>query len=311
MGKKGHSSKIVVISPCFNEEESIAEFIKRVHKVSSELEKYRLVLLLVDDGSSDMSCNIINSYKTRLHEEFEIILIQNMVNKGHQQSIYNGINYSLLNLKPNFLIIMDCDGEDNPETIKEFIKHRTHDIVLAKRIKRNEGLIFRFNYSLYKSLTFIVLGRRIDFGNFSMISIDLAQQLVCDGFVHYAAYLSKFRTRVKYIQTRRTPRIAGSSKMNYDTLILHGLKVFIEYSEEVLLFYFKAATGLGLIILVLIIHVILLKLSGNATPGWSSNLISSLINSFLITSSTFLLGLLITKERFRIKGPSANVHHVL
>ena len=64
---------------------------------------------------------------------------------------------------------MDGDGEDRPEEItlvQMALKHQIKSVV-ARRIKRSEGVIFRSMYEIHKLITFIFTGKKINFGNYS------------------------------------------------------------------------------------------------------------------------------------------------
>ena len=59
---------------------------------------------------------------------------------------------------------MDGDGEDRPEEIKnlvEKIKENPNFSVVAKRIKRSEGLFFQFLYQLHKLITYVFTGKKL------------------------------------------------------------------------------------------------------------------------------------------------------
>ena len=68
---------------------------------------------------------------------------------------------------------MDGDGEDRPEEIKLFvekIKKVDNTSVVAKRIKRSEGLIFTILYNFHKLITLIFTGHNMNFGHFTCLS---------------------------------------------------------------------------------------------------------------------------------------------
>ena len=65
-----------------------------------------------------------------------------------------------LSKQSNFdhLILMDGDGEDRPEEIKNLVDQALKDpgtSVVAKRIKRSEGPLFQLLYRIHKYLTFV------------------------------------------------------------------------------------------------------------------------------------------------------------
>ena len=59
---------------------------------------------------------------------------------------------------------MDSDGEDRPPEIKELINkisENPNNSIVAKRIKRSEGLLFQTLYMFHKLLTIIFTGKML------------------------------------------------------------------------------------------------------------------------------------------------------
>ena len=68
---------------------------------------------------------------------------------------------------------MDGDGEDRPSELESLIKEALKNpecSVVAKRVKRSEGPIFTFFYSLHKLITLIFTGKLMNFGHYSLIT---------------------------------------------------------------------------------------------------------------------------------------------
>ena len=68
---------------------------------------------------------------------------------------------------------MDGDGEDRPQEIKDLINQSIKDpnkSIVAKRIKRSEGLFFQLLYKFHKLLTLFFTGQNINFGNFTCLT---------------------------------------------------------------------------------------------------------------------------------------------
>ena len=94
-------------------------------------------------------------------------------NTGHARCNAFGIRYVFQNKKFDNLILMDGDGEDRPVEIKSLlnnIKDEPHFSVVAKRVKRSEGPFFQFLYQVHKLITIIFTGKKINFGNYSILT---------------------------------------------------------------------------------------------------------------------------------------------
>ncbi len=74
-------------------------------------------------------------------------------NLGHQKAIALGIAYINADVRSDFIIVMDADGEDRPEDIAKLLQESnkyTGHVIFARRTGRSEGVIFRAFYFFYK-----------------------------------------------------------------------------------------------------------------------------------------------------------------
>jgi dolichol-phosphate mannosyltransferase len=106
---------ISVVIPVFNEEDSLPELFKRLSILNdSRPDKYRFEFLLVNDGSSDNSLNLI-LHQAEEHSSFKVLSFSR--NFGHQAALLAGITYA----KGDAVVAMDADLQDPPEIIHELI----------------------------------------------------------------------------------------------------------------------------------------------------------------------------------------------
>jgi hypothetical protein len=129
----------------------------------------------------------------------------------------------------------------------------------------------------------------ITFGNFSLVPQRRLQNLVrvSEIWNNYPGGIIRSRIPYDSIPTDRATRLAGESKMNFVSLVLHGLStisVLVDTTAVRILIFSIFMSGLAV---AFIIVILFLKLIGNATPGWASTLGSTLIilmlQSFLIS----------------------------
>ena len=95
------------------------------------------------------------------------------VNKGHARCNAFGIRFINSNENCDYVIVMDSDGEDRPQEIKNLIDRIIEEpniSVVAKRVKRSEGKIFQSLYQIHKLVTLIFTGKKINFGNYSCLT---------------------------------------------------------------------------------------------------------------------------------------------
>ena len=79
-------------------------------------------------------------------------------NQVHQRCIASGLKYICENEDFDRVIVMDADGEDRPEEIKNFIKKAKENpdkTITGNRFKRSESIIFKVLYEVHKMLTLL------------------------------------------------------------------------------------------------------------------------------------------------------------
>ncbi len=280
------SNKYVLVMPVYNDWQSLKVL---ADDIEMELgERYNIEFLIVDDCSLDSRDYILkNSTILRL-----------TTNVGHQRAIAIGLSYCYENMNPYKVIVMDSDGEDTVEGIKLLIEssEKNEDVIIfAKRIKRKESLFFRLFYYVYKILFRLFTGKGITFGNFSIIPRNLLKRVVYlpEIWSHYCAAITKSKVNYKTIDVERGKRIKGVSKMNFYSLVIHGLSAVSVHIEVVAVRLLVSSIILVLLSITGILVVSYFKFFTNmATPGWATSAISGfsiIIMQALILSIVLVL----------------------
>lgn len=287
-------SHYVIILPVFNESNLISKLYKSLEIELNQIDK-SFTLLFVNDGSTDNTISEIKNINTNSNK-IQIQIIQLNANSGHQNAIREGIIYTNDNLleKTKGIIVMDADGEDNPQAIKELITFERFDIIFVTRGKRKESFSFKLGYFFYKLIFKIITNNSINFGNYSLLSPRVVKSISNKHFFHYSAFLSKQKFDIKTIKYDRLKRLDGKSKMGTKNLLFHGLKSFIEYTEEIVFFQLKIFGILILFLFGIVCYIFYSKfIVKNAVLGWTSSLLAELLNSLLIMFSSIIITTLV------------------
>ena len=143
---------------------------------------------------------------------------------------------------------MDSDGEDRPNEISELIKKiklKPELSVVAKRIKRSEGIFFRFLYETHKLITFIFTGKKINFGNYSCLTKKDSFNISNQGSLwsSFSGTLKKKVKNLNEINSIRGVRYFGPSKMSLISLILHSFAIIgvfknIVFTRSIVIIFF-------------------------------------------------------------------------
>ena len=121
---------ISIIAPCYNEEETIEPFLRRIEEILTQInEPYEIVF--INDGSKDNTLNILLNAK----QNFKNIRIINFSrNFGKEAALTAGLDKA----RGEAAIPIDVDLQDPPELIKDLVARwrEGYDVVLAKRADR-------------------------------------------------------------------------------------------------------------------------------------------------------------------------------
>ena len=116
--------KISVIIPCFNEENTIIEILK---KVNNQKKNFDIEIIISDDGSTDSTINLLEK-NAELYDE----LVKNKNNSGKGSAIKKGLELT----KGDIIIFQDADLEYDPndytKLIKPFLESQA-DVVYGSR----------------------------------------------------------------------------------------------------------------------------------------------------------------------------------
>ena len=285
-----------VVTPVFEDGQSFAELCRNLSRVDADL---RLEILAVDDGS-------VNDPPT-LHAIEQAGLRGRVIrlrrNVGHQMAISVGLAQAASEPRYAGVVVMDCDGEDKPQDIVRLVRAvRTNpDVAVATRGRRTESLTFRVFYQLYRCLFGLLTGRKIDFGNFCAVGPRGLSRLVAmqESRLHLAAAVIKSRLYMVEIPIDRGKRYCGRSRMNFYSLTLHGIRAVAVFDDAVLTRMGVVCVSAAVLGAAIFATAAILKLIGEATPGWLTFVTGFLILVFLQTAVLSLVALILNGLTYR------------
>ena len=227
--------KIIILIPVFNDWESLKKLIHEIGENINTFDDISFECLIINDAST------INQPKIVKPNKFDSMEILNMrENRGHARCNAFGIRYIFQNKIFDNLILMDGDGEDRPTEIKSLVEtiiKNPNKSVVAKRVKRSEGLIFRTLYQAHKLITLFFTGKNINFGNFSILTKDDVGKLHSKASL-WSSISGSVKKHVKdfnEINSVRGLRYFGPSKMSLFKLIIHSLSIIAVFKYQVFL----------------------------------------------------------------------------
>ncbi len=227
--------KIIILIPVYNEWESLDKLLIEINKNIEFFSDINFECLIINDAST--------TQLPELHkpDNFESIELLNMrENRGHARCNAFGIRYIFQNKKFDNLILMDGDGEDRPEEIKSLVKKiiENPDLsVVAKRIKRSEGLFFQTLYQLHKLITLIFTGQNVNFGNYCILTRRDVEKLHTKASLwsSFSGTVKKNLKSINEISSIRGVRYFGPSQMSLLKLIIHSFSIIAVFKYNVFL----------------------------------------------------------------------------
>ncbi|MCW7760934.1 undecaprenyl-phosphate 4-deoxy-4-formamido-L-arabinose transferase [Photorhabdus luminescens] len=152
--------KVSVVIPVYNEEESLPILLERTLAACKQLtQEYELIL--VDDGSSDKSAEIL--IQAAEQSENHIIAILLNRNYGQHSAIMAGFNQ----VNGDLIITLDADLQNPPEEIPRLVKtaEQGYDVVGTRRANRQDSLFRKTASKIINAMITKATGRSMgDYG---------------------------------------------------------------------------------------------------------------------------------------------------
>ncbi len=261
--------KIKLLIPVYNDWQSVIKLLEIINSEVSGL-SHEFSVIIINDASTEnkpeISINLDNL------NSIKIINIKN--NQGHTRCIATGLKHIFEKEEFDYVIPMDGDGEDRPEEIKQFVDNLNYSpdkSIVGERIKRSEGLIFKFCYSIHKLITFTFTGETIKYGNYSCLPKSIVEKMINEKatWSSFSGSLAKVTKDRAGIPSERGTRYFGPSKMSFKNLIIHSLAIISVFKKKVLVrsilfqlvYVFLIHQKLSIIMLIPIVLVLALLIS--------------------------------------------------
>ncbi len=268
-------TEIVSIAiPLHNEEDVVPELLKRTQLVMDELPGGPHELVLVDDGSSDRTLELLRDAAV---DDSRLSVVSLSRNFGHQAAYCAGLQH----VSGDVVVLMDGDLQDPPEEIPRMLDvyHEGNDVVYAVRVNRKEGVLLRLAYFVFYRLVAALARVRLpqDAGDFCLMSRRVVQQL--NRAPEHQRYLRGLRAWVGFKQAgvpiEREQRRAGDPK--YSWWRLFGLAFDGIFSFSVIPLRVATLLGSGAIICSIAVAAYSLYgklIRGDSPEGFTATIIS-------------------------------------
>ena len=217
--------KYTILIPSFNDWECLDLLIPNINKTLKNLNEDVSILIINDASTIKNNLSFKNLDNLR---KIEIINLKKNVKA--QKAVASGLYYLKQNNFKGGVIVMDADGQDDPDDIQAIIKKSKNNIektILVYRLRRKDNFIFKMFYQFFLLITLIFTFKYMRFGAFSYLHSNSFDKILSTKDVNlaYPAALEKHFKERDRIYANKKERLAGSSKNNYLSLIHYGLKI--------------------------------------------------------------------------------------
>ena len=127
-------SRIIVVLPAYNEEANIGNLLRGIFESLTD-ENYGFSIIVVDDGSSDRTQQILEDYR----HDFPLTVHRHPQNQGLGATIRDGLRQAAAAASERDIIItMDADESHTPGLMIRMIRmiREGYDVVIASRYQR-------------------------------------------------------------------------------------------------------------------------------------------------------------------------------
>ena len=258
-------------------------------------------IVFVDDRSPDGAWDVLTEL-VGTHREVRAIRLSR--NFGQHAAITAG----LARARGRWAIVMDCDLQDQPESIPQLVTkaREGYDIVFARRKSRQHSVVRRVGARAYFWALGVFFGSPMDgeYGTFSIISrkvIDAFLELR-DADRHYLFILRWLGFESSSIDVEHAARQIGGSSYTFTKLVQHAFDGLVFQTTRLLRWIVYLGFFVALAGLVLAVFFFFSWIVRDPYPGWTSLAVLLLLLGGFIILSLGVTGLYVGKIFGQVKG---------
>lgn len=274
-----HESKLIIVVPCYNEQEMLDYTTDELLKVIDRLQQDGKIgtgkILYVDDGSKDATWSIIERL-TRRHEA--VCGLKLAHNVGHQNALWAGLEWASLN--GDVSVSIDADLQDDTRAIDEMVDRYNQgtDIVYGVRKDRQTDSVFKRQtalmfYRLVRNLGEEIIYNHADFRLMSRRALK-ALMTYPERNIFLRGMVPRIGLSTACVYYDRKERMAGESKYPFSKMFALAMDGITSFSVRPLQWIYIAGFIMVFLALVAIIYCLVVYQFSEVVWGWTSILIS-------------------------------------
>ena len=285
---------ISIVSPVYRAEKILPILVSEINLVMERIgEDYEIIL--VDDRSPDNSWEVM---KVLSNQNPKIKSIRLSRNFGQHSAIFAGLTRT----KGDWVVVMDCDMQDQPKEIAKLYKKALegYDIVLGQRENRKDKFLKKLTSRLFYKVFNYLSGANFDnnVANFGIYHQKTIKSILDMG--DYVKFFSLFINWIGFksvsIPIEHGEREEGKSTYSVGRLFKQAFNVIISFSDKPLRLFINFGLSISVLSFIVGIYYLYLALTGKiAQPGFSSLILSIWFLSGIIISCIGIVGVYLGK----------------
>ncbi len=299
------NSKLVIIVPCYNEEEILEYSILQLTMLLDIMINNNLIstnskICFINDGSTDNTSNILEKH-CKINKKIMVINLTN--NFGQQNAILAGLNI----IDSDMVITIDADLQDDHTVMIDMVKkyYEGYDIVYGVRQKREPSSFLKTGSAIlfYKLMNLLGIQIRKNHSEFRLLSCRAIEKLkeFKEKTIFLRGIIQSLGLKSCDVYYDGLERLAGKTK--YSVFTLFGLAWTAITSFSIMPLRLITSIGLlsGIISFFIIIYGIISYIKHYAVPGWTSIIMTIVFFSSIIIMSLGIIGEYLSKVLIEVK----------
>ncbi len=289
-----------IVSPVYRADKLVGELVSRIKAAVEPLNR-PFEIILVDDRSPDNSWEAI----VQQAQDERVRGFRLSRNFGQHRAITAGLEQC----RGQWIVVMDCDLQDQPEEIPALYQQaqKGYDLVFARRVERQDSWLKRAgSRAFYRVLSYLTETKQDP----TIANFGIYHRKVIDAVLAMRENIRYFPTMVRWVGFRagglavaHAERPEGTSSYNLRRLLNLALDIILAYSDKPL----RLTVKIGLLISVsafLMVFLTLVRyfLGYIWEPGYASLIISIWFFAGLLLSVLGMVGLYIGKTFEQVKN---------
>jgi glycosyltransferase involved in cell wall biosynthesis len=285
---------ISIVSPVYKAENFLDKLVSETQKVMSVLD-VAYEIILVDDRSPDNSWIRMRELSIQNTSVKSIRLSRNF---GQHPAIMAGLSEA----KGEWIVVMDCDLQDQPKEIEKLYKKAKEgfDVVLARRTKRQDGYLKKLSSKIFSKVYGFFTDTKYDneIANFGIYNKKVIQSIleVSDYIKFFPLFVNFVGYNTTSITVEHASRESGNTSYSISKLISLAFNSIISFSNKPLKIFVKFGIIISLLSFIVGAYYLYEALTNKIEViGYTSIIVSIWFLSGVIITTIGITGIYVGK----------------